>query len=59
MTRYQVLTLTMMRVAKSRNFRKFGPISSKKSLAYSSVAMIARRVSIPSPFSELVTTISG
>lgn len=27
--------------------------------AYSSVAMIARKVSIPSPFSELVTTISG
>lgn len=26
---------------------------------YSSVAMMARRVSIPSPFSELVTTISG
>lgn len=26
---------------------------------YTSVAMIARRVSMPSPFSELVTTSSG
>jgi NAD(P)-dependent dehydrogenase (short-subunit alcohol dehydrogenase family) len=40
-------------------FKNSGPISSKKSAPQASVAMMARRVSIPSPFSELVTTISG
>ena len=40
-------------------FENSGPISLKKSAPYSSVAISALRVSMPSPFSELVTTISG
>ena len=58
MTRCRGLTQTMMQVTRSRTFEGSAAISSKKS-TYSNVAMIARRVSIPSPFSELVTTISG
>jgi hypothetical protein len=47
------LTIHFIYAGKPRNF------SIGTSKAYSSIAMIARSASMPSPFSELVTTNSG
>ena len=50
---------TTRKVRTKRTFRKVRLDVFDEIGLYASVAIRARRVSIPSPFSELVTTISG